>query len=337
MRHLTLRELARRVGVSPSLISQIETGRSQPSVGTLYAIATELEVSVDDLLFDGDDTRPERARRRAARVTSSARARRPRAALAQPARDLARLGRALGAADDPARRRRRVPGRRLRRRRRLERGRVADAPCGPRVRPRAERPPRRDARVRGARARGRRLDLLRLDDAAPPRERGRRAGARDLVRGRARRLAQASARACAAEEEPPPGAGRRHACTACHPHDALRRRSRGAALAPPAFADSTPIGPLPKGPVTTITTHRGLLVAVALPHPAASKGLVWRLARPVDPSVLRQVSEADVGKNVVVVYRVIGKGKASIVYALTRGDALVEGRARASPTRSAST
>ena len=60
MRHLTLRELARRVGVSPSLISQIETGRSQPSVGTLYAIATELEVSVDDLLFDGDDVRPER-------------------------------------------------------------------------------------------------------------------------------------------------------------------------------------------------------------------------------------------------------------------------------------
>ena len=60
MRHLTLRELARRVGVSPSLISQIETGRSQPSVGTLYAIATELEVSVDDLLFDGDDTRPDR-------------------------------------------------------------------------------------------------------------------------------------------------------------------------------------------------------------------------------------------------------------------------------------
>jgi transcriptional regulator with XRE-family HTH domain len=58
MRHLTLRELARRVGVSPSLISQIETGRSQPSVGTLYAIATELEVSVDDLLFDGDDRRP---------------------------------------------------------------------------------------------------------------------------------------------------------------------------------------------------------------------------------------------------------------------------------------
>ena len=60
MRNLTLRELARRVGVSPSLISQIETGRSQPSVGTLYALATELEVSVDDLLFDGEDARPDR-------------------------------------------------------------------------------------------------------------------------------------------------------------------------------------------------------------------------------------------------------------------------------------
>ena len=39
---LTARDVAKRIGVSPSLISQIETGRSQPSVGTLYAIATEL-------------------------------------------------------------------------------------------------------------------------------------------------------------------------------------------------------------------------------------------------------------------------------------------------------
>ena len=72
MRHLTLRELARRVGVSPSLISQIETGRSQPSVGTLYAIATELEVSVDDLLFDGDDARPDRRPGAPARATTTA-------------------------------------------------------------------------------------------------------------------------------------------------------------------------------------------------------------------------------------------------------------------------
>ncbi|HEX5014383.1 MAG TPA: cupin domain-containing protein [Candidatus Limnocylindrales bacterium] len=47
----SLRHLADRLGVSPSLISQIETGRARPSVSSLYAIATELGVSIDDLLF----------------------------------------------------------------------------------------------------------------------------------------------------------------------------------------------------------------------------------------------------------------------------------------------
>jgi transcriptional regulator with XRE-family HTH domain len=50
-RRLSLRELAERLGVSPSLISQIETGRANPSVSTLYAIAAELDVSLDELLF----------------------------------------------------------------------------------------------------------------------------------------------------------------------------------------------------------------------------------------------------------------------------------------------
>ncbi len=51
-RGLSLRELADRLGVSPSLISQIETGRANPSVSTLYALAAELDVSLDELLFD---------------------------------------------------------------------------------------------------------------------------------------------------------------------------------------------------------------------------------------------------------------------------------------------
>jgi len=44
---LSQRELARRLGVSASLISQIESGQSKPSVSTLYAIVTELGVSLD--------------------------------------------------------------------------------------------------------------------------------------------------------------------------------------------------------------------------------------------------------------------------------------------------
>lgn len=51
-RRLSLRDLAERLGVSPSLISQIETGRANPSVSTLYAIAAELDVSLDELLFN---------------------------------------------------------------------------------------------------------------------------------------------------------------------------------------------------------------------------------------------------------------------------------------------
>ena len=51
-RHLSLRDLAGRLGLSPSLISQVETGRARPSVSTRYAIASELDVSLDELLFN---------------------------------------------------------------------------------------------------------------------------------------------------------------------------------------------------------------------------------------------------------------------------------------------
>lgn len=46
---ISQRELARRIGLSASLISQIESGQSKPSVSTLYAIVTELAVSLDDI------------------------------------------------------------------------------------------------------------------------------------------------------------------------------------------------------------------------------------------------------------------------------------------------
>ena len=44
---LSLRELSRRIGVSASLVSQVETGRLQPSVRTLYSMVNELELSLD--------------------------------------------------------------------------------------------------------------------------------------------------------------------------------------------------------------------------------------------------------------------------------------------------
>ena len=50
-RGMSLRRLAEVVGVSPSLVSQVETGRAKPSVNTLYALANELGISLDSLLF----------------------------------------------------------------------------------------------------------------------------------------------------------------------------------------------------------------------------------------------------------------------------------------------
>lgn len=47
---ISQRELARRLGLSASLISQLESGLSKPSVGTLYAIVTELGVSVERVI-----------------------------------------------------------------------------------------------------------------------------------------------------------------------------------------------------------------------------------------------------------------------------------------------
>ena len=49
---MSLRALAREVGVSPSLISQIEHGKATPSVATLYAIVSKLGISLDELFFD---------------------------------------------------------------------------------------------------------------------------------------------------------------------------------------------------------------------------------------------------------------------------------------------
>ena len=52
-RGVSARGLAREIGVSASLISQIETDKSKPSVSTLYAITTALGISIEDLFDTG--------------------------------------------------------------------------------------------------------------------------------------------------------------------------------------------------------------------------------------------------------------------------------------------
>jgi DNA-binding XRE family transcriptional regulator/quercetin dioxygenase-like cupin family protein len=50
---MSVREMARRLSVSPSAISQIETGRARPSVSLLYSIVSELSMSLDELFASG--------------------------------------------------------------------------------------------------------------------------------------------------------------------------------------------------------------------------------------------------------------------------------------------
>lgn len=57
---LSLRELARQLNVSASFVSQLENGKSQPSVATLYSLARLLGVSMDRL-FGADPPSAEAA------------------------------------------------------------------------------------------------------------------------------------------------------------------------------------------------------------------------------------------------------------------------------------
>ncbi len=91
----------------------------------------------------------------------------------------------------------------------------------------------------------------------------------------------------------------------------------GAGTAAIAHASAGPVGPLPPGPQATVVTRAGEFVAVALPHRSRAS---WRVARAINAKVLHQVSEADVGANVVLVFKTTHPGSATIAFALTRGE-----------------
>lgn len=53
-RGLTVRQLAARIGVSPSLISQIERDKVNPSVSTLWGLVTVLGMTMGELFADAE-------------------------------------------------------------------------------------------------------------------------------------------------------------------------------------------------------------------------------------------------------------------------------------------
>jgi hypothetical protein len=85
-----------------------------------------------------------------------------------------------------------------------------------------------------------------------------------------------------------------------------------------ARASAPPVGPLPKGPVTTIHVERGLLFAIALPRPGS--GLAWRGARPSDAAIARPLDEGELNGKIVFTYRAGRTGSTTVVYALTKDE-----------------
>jgi len=54
---ITLRELAKRLNVSASFLSQVETGKATPSLSTLKDIANSLSTTVGNLIGEGDQVK----------------------------------------------------------------------------------------------------------------------------------------------------------------------------------------------------------------------------------------------------------------------------------------
>lgn len=54
----SLRELAAEIGVSASLLSQVENGKSQASVTNLHALVTRLDITLDELFASGASPDP---------------------------------------------------------------------------------------------------------------------------------------------------------------------------------------------------------------------------------------------------------------------------------------
>lgn len=53
---LTLKDLGERTGVSPSMLSLVERGKTSPSIGTLVAISSALGVHMSDLIVEKSES-----------------------------------------------------------------------------------------------------------------------------------------------------------------------------------------------------------------------------------------------------------------------------------------
>jgi hypothetical protein len=92
----------------------------------------------------------------------------------------------------------------------------------------------------------------------------------------------------------------------------------GAGTAGAHSTTAPPVGALPAGPTAKVHMKKGQIVTFALPH--GVHGRVWRIKGSVNGKILREVSEADHGTKVDVVFKAVGKGVAVVRFGLTQGE-----------------
>ena len=108
-----------------------------------------------------------------------------------------------------------------------------------------------------------------------------------------------------------------------------RRVKRGAVLAGVTVAAGIaasvasrphlPWGRCRAAPLRTVELTKGETFTASLPK-VERAGRVWRIARPFDASVVREVRERETAGSVVVAFRAVSPGTTNVVFALTRGE-----------------
>ena len=87
----------------------------------------------------------------------------------------------------------------------------------------------------------------------------------------------------------------------------------------PANATAPPVGPLPAGPTTLLSARAGKTFRVALVRPKVA-GRVWRIARPYDARIVREVREGETKTQIWLAFRALHAGRTTLVFAQTRGE-----------------
>jgi predicted secreted protein len=93
----------------------------------------------------------------------------------------------------------------------------------------------------------------------------------------------------------------------------------GALLAAPAAATAPPVGPLPPGPTIPLPVKAGRTFRITVAKPRVA-GRVWRIARPYNARVVRQLREGETKTTIWWSFRAVRPGTTTIVLAQTLGE-----------------